>query len=98
MPSGYPPPDKVLRDWLLSLDIMIKTKPRRGSAASPTHFFVSGKLKLFEGSVIAYNYSDQNLIVARIPQGPGTSLVGHHSTSLKFKSDSVNWRFVSAAA
>src|SRR6266850_1083664 len=100
IPSGYPPPDKGLRNWFTTLNHHGNQKETsewlRGLLYSLLCVTLE-KLKFFEGSVV-YNQSDQNLIAVRIPQGRRTSLVGQNSTSLKFKSDSVNWRFVFAAA
>ena len=101
MPSGYPPPDAGLWDWLLDFnrDQKVAAEWLRGFLHSLLCVTLE-KLKLFEGSLIACNHSDQNLTAVRTPrtQGQRTSLVGQNSTSLKFKSDSVNWRFVFAVA
>jgi len=100
MPSGYPPPDKGLRRWLLLLDLgdQKETAERlRGFLHSLLRVTLE-KLKLIERSVIVYDHSDQNLTAVQIPQGRRTFLVDRNSTHPKFKSDSVNWRFAFAVA
>jgi len=69
MPSGYPPPDKGLRKWLLTLNYHDQKEAAewlRGFLYSLLRVTLE-KLKLIEGSVVVYNHSDQNLTAVRIP-------------------------------
>jgi len=97
IPSGYPPADVRIRNWLLSRRHYNQEETAewlRGFLYALLRVTL-GRLKL-EGRVIFYKHLDQNLTV-RIPQSQ-TNLVCQNLTSLKFKNAIVHWRFIFAAA
>src|SRR6266852_536900 len=70
MPSGYPPPDKGLRDWFETLshssDQTEAAEWFRGFLYSLLRVTLE-KLKLLDGSVLVHNHPDQSLTAVRIP-------------------------------
>jgi hypothetical protein len=102
IPSGYPPPDKGIRDWLLFHkyhDQKETAEWLRGFLHALLYVMLEN-LMLLEGGVILYDHSDSlEVNSCANPQGCWTPLMCQNLTSLrlKFENAIVNWRFIFAA-